>query len=128
MCTEGNLDTADLSYDPGEVYKTEAEAQELAVWHPVVRVSKKTWLKAVGTRERQRSIDESELFPCCTNISHVRDILLKCQRQKGLIERDVCELCELLGQYHPEMISTGNKNLWRILKQLGFKEELATKE
>jgi hypothetical protein len=107
-------------YRPFEIYSTEAEAQELTVWH-AVDVTKKEWRLAIGSRENEKSIDLCELAPCCANVSSIRDVLLVCQRDGGLMERDRQKLGHLLGQHeYPMPGGKRPENLDKIIGQLNL--------
>lgn len=111
-----NLDLGDFSFSPQEVYATEKEARELAQWHPVLELSEIEWAAAIGNRDFP--IELCELPACCGNISDARNILFKCRKDGGLIERDARELKELLGNHSLPLPKKESINLNKILEQL----------
>ena len=119
-----NSDRYPLSAEfyPYEVYPTQKLPNELAQWHPETLLTTTEWKQAVGDRDDEASLEECELSPCCATISHIRDLLLKCENDSGLIERDVRRLRELLDSHrHPRSTSgRKSKNLNRIFRQLGI--------
>ena len=116
-----NLDSIDLLFSPNEIYESEELAKELAQWHPVSDFSEADWKQAIGDRRDDQSLDESELSRCCALISNIRDLLLKCQEDGGLIERDVRILRKLLKE-HEYPLPNGHRpaNLDKVLGQLGL--------
>lgn len=103
------------------MYATEAQAMELAQWHPVSNLSEAEWEQAIGNREDDDSLEECDLSCCCATISAIRDLLLKCQENYGLIEREVRTLRQLLGE-HEYPMPNGERpvNLDKIIGQLGL--------
>ena len=116
-----NLDSSDFSFRPNEVYATEELAREFAQWHPVIDLSEADWKQAIGDREDDENLEECELSRCCAAISAIRDLLLKCQEDGGLAERDVRNLRQLLGE-HEYPMHNGQRpaNLDKIIGQLGL--------
>lgn len=114
-----NLDSSDFSFRLNEVYATEELAGELAQWHPVSDLSEADWKQAIGDREDDASLEECELSRCCAVISAIRDLLLKCQEDGGLVERDVRTLRQLFGE-HEYPLPNGQRpaNLDKIVGQL----------
>ena len=117
-----NLDSSDWSFRPGEVYATEAQATELAQWHSVGDLPEADWKQAIGDREDDESLEECELSRCCAVISSIRDILLKCQEDGGLVERDVRALRQLFSGEHEYPLPNGKRptNLDKIVGQFGL--------
>jgi len=116
-------------------YLTDDEEQAKN-WSGVIPVdcSDEDWFKAIGKRpdiekmiakdkysyDLEDSLEDSELGVCCANISAVRDMLIKCRDNKGLIGWEVERLQGLCrNSYHdfPEDAPT----LTNILKQLNVK-------
>jgi hypothetical protein len=107
-------------YRPFEIYSSEAEAHELATWHAVT-MTQKEWVRAIGSRQNEKSIDRCELAPCCANVSAIRDMLLRCQRDGGLMERDRQKLGHLLDEHeYPMPNGKRPENLDKIMGQLNL--------
>lgn len=116
-----NVDSKDWSFRPHEVYASKELAEKLAQWHPVSDLSEEEWKMAIGVRDDDESLEECELSRCCATISSARNILLKCQKDGGLIERDVQSLCALLsGHGYPKPGGQRPANLDKIVGQLGI--------
>src|SRR3989344_6957234 len=79
-----------------------------------VDVDDEMWKRAIGNRDMKDEnspygIDNSGLPSCCADISEARDVLLYCQKQKGLIVHDRDLLKELLdGHGHPTTFQKGS--------------------
>src|SRR3989344_2117327 len=79
-----------------------------------VDVDDEMWKRAIGDRDMKDEnslydIDNSGLPSCCADISEARDVLLYCQKQKGLIVYDRDWLKELLdGHEHPTTFQKGS--------------------
>lgn len=103
-----------------EVYATEHEAKVLAKLHAVEDVSEEDWTKAIGNPDDEESFEKSELTPCCAEISNLRDLLMKCRKNKGLIERDMITLRRfcLKGSHMP---TNPIPTLKKILEKLDIK-------
>jgi hypothetical protein len=120
------LDAISSSYPHDKVYSTKEEAETLAKWHPVENISLEEWERAIGNRENDDSLDTCELSRCCAIISDIRDILLDCKENQGLIERDLLKLSDLLKSHDFPLYENllpdgqGSKNLAKILGQLGI--------
>jgi hypothetical protein len=113
-------DMIDLIY-PYELYTDPAKAKVASRFIPV-RLLDATWKLAIGDpgaikRDSPYNINNSELKPCCANISDARLILLYCQSENGMLVHDRNELESLLKgdcvQYSPR------SNLGKILSLLG---------
>lgn len=115
-----NFEAKDYQFGLDEVY-TEEEVKELVKWHPVKGLAKEEWKKAIGGRDDAESLENCELSRCCAVISDTRDLLLKCQEEGGLIERDVRTLCQYLGEHE---LPLKRKNLDKIFEQLGILGEI----
>lgn len=122
--TRLNLESSDHIFPLNEVYATEAIAKELAQWHPVADLLEAEWKQALGDRDYDESLDECELSRCCGKISDIRDLLVKCQENSGLIERDVRTLRQLLNN-HEYPMPNGERpvNLDKVITQLGLIDE-----
>jgi hypothetical protein len=90
------FDTFQDLFFPYEIYSTEDEAKKLSSWFEVKGIRKRDWKTAIGDRKDDESLEEAELSRCCANISEARDLLLLCQKNSGLIQRDVNQLHYLL--------------------------------
>lgn len=103
-------------------------------WSRVIPVecSDEDWFKAIGERptfeeikkgaeektfDSEESIEECELASCCAGISNVRTILIKCQKNKGLIGWEVESLQEAVNNSGHDMAEDA-PILTNILKQL----------
>jgi hypothetical protein len=116
-----NSETMSEYFRPFEVYTNRPTAVRHARWHAVEGVSDEQWACAIGTREDDKSLDTCEMQRCCANVSQLRDYLLKCQRDGGLIHRDWRDLRHLLPQHeHPLPDGKRPKNLDKILSKLGL--------
>jgi hypothetical protein len=114
-------ETGSEYYRPYEVYANRRRALRNARWHAVEGVSDEQWRRAIGTREDDKSLDSCEMHRCCANVSQLRDYLLKCQRDGGLIHRDWRDLRYLLPQHeHPLPRGERPKTLDMILDKLGL--------
>lgn len=114
-----NASRRDFLYLPCDVFKTRREAAEDAKWHPVTHVSAKTWEKAIGSEAVH---EDSELGSCCGTIGEIRDLLLQCQKDGGIMERDRRKLESLLASHTRPTKPDGNPppHFERILKKLGL--------
>lgn len=101
--------------------RVKKKTDELNEWHPVKGLTDEDWKKAIGNRDDFESLENCELSCCCAVISEIRDILLECQKNSGLIERDVRTLCQYLGEHD---IPLKRKNLDKIFEQLGILGEI----
>jgi len=89
-----------------ELWRSEEEIRESAKWYPIK--DDHDWEAAIGNREEKSHL-KSELAPCCSDISCIRDVLLKCQKNGGIIERDRQMILLSLGS-HAEIIEEGKAN------------------
>jgi hypothetical protein len=109
------------SWPLSEVYSTRDAAQKAAVWHSVVGISDEEWPQALGDREDDASLDTCDLYRCCANIAHVREVLYTCRKDSGLKERDLAALkVNYLGCRGPLTQEELKTPLGRILIQLGI--------
>lgn len=117
----------DQDYQLSEFHATEAEALQALTFY-AVDCSAEDWQKitgmlADGTRVEDdnnpqlASIDNSELTPCCANISDVRDLLFKCWQQGGLYQLDRDTIGVLLAGHESPLTLL---RLRKVLKQLGI--------
>ena len=88
----------------GDFYEDQRKAQEASKFLEVI-LDEEAWRSAVGDREVQDenspySLENSNLPPCCANISEARDILLYCKRNGGLIVHDRDEMAGYLFEGH----------------------------
>ena len=101
------------------IFDKESEAKKMALFVKV-DMSSKEWDEAVGDRENEETIEECELLPCCSQISEIRDILLKCKKYGGLTKLEIDNITWIEG-----VLTEHNKDkensplLYRILEQLG---------
>jgi hypothetical protein len=70
--------------------KDEDKAREWMKSYPVSMRSPEEWLIAIGDRDKQEDEigyieDGCELGSCCSNISDIRDCLIRCKEKGGLI-------------------------------------------
>jgi len=85
------------------VHASKGEAERLCRWTEVNGVTDEEWQRALGSRE-DNSHYNSELVPCCSWISDVRDILYQCREHHGLPLRDIEIVKENILTSHPEML------------------------
>ena len=102
---------------PYEVFSTKEAVEELAKWRPVI-ATKDQWKKAIGGI-RGGGVEHCEMGPCCADIGVIRELLLSCQQEGGLMEREVRKLKHLY-ETHPIVVPTPNLDL--ILDQLNIKK------
>lgn len=113
-----DLRTGSRCFLPRQITTNEAEARRLCTWHPVVGLSKRQWMAAIGNPEDSDSLDTCEMPACCGNIGQIREHLMDCQVEGGLIQRDVERLADALANH--ERPSSFSNNLDNILTQLGL--------
>jgi len=117
------------------IYKSKEEAEDEASFITVA-FEDEVWLKAIGRRAsfnyetldyedipEDEDIENSELHPCCANISSARDLLTKAWKLGGLIKRDVRILKSLLSSDIDDKIIKEMPNLKMILDALGVNWE-----
>ena len=101
------------------IFNDEEEAEAMAVLVKV-KMTRKQWLQAVGDRDSEDSLEDCELQPCCSKISDIRDIFLKCKKYGGLTKLEVLDM-----EWIKDVLLEHNKNeensplLFEILSQLG---------
>jgi hypothetical protein len=111
-------------------YLTKNEKQVIK-WGEIktVTCSEQDWLKAIGRRstleeiknnEENNTLEECELQLCCSTISDIRDILLKCQKNAFLTNFEIELLKNLLENGGHEMPNNA-PILDNILQQLGIR-------
>lgn len=107
------------------VYELEEMVKILTEFHPVVGISEEEWLKAIGNYDDEGSIDKCDLPPCCASISQVRDILMDCKKEGGLVESRVRFLEYVLENSHGDYLEREVRNtksfIGNIYRQLGIK-------
>lgn len=113
------LPSLEVSHFANEIYRDQATAAQHAVWCPCADIPSDVWLAAIGDRENDDSLDSCELTRCCSEVSHVRDLLLKCCERQGLIQRDVDKLKHFLHSSAHSCTKDG-PNLDRIFARLGI--------
>ena len=82
-----------------------------------VHVSANEWEQALGNREKETHHEDCELQSCCANISSIRDWLLQCKEDGGMVQDDIQQLDEALKAHDKP---TETPVLESILKQLGL--------
>jgi len=121
-----------------DVYPTKAEAERQTKFI-AVDLPNEVYQKALGIDEKgkrvhnnkeeddEESLEDCELPICCSNISEVRDQLIRCMQQKGLNKWRVDLVKDYLQSSHPEFLeerpdhSVSNlSNLDKILAALGI--------
>jgi hypothetical protein len=65
------------------LFKDKKKAVKLSKFRSV-SVSDDKWDKAIGERGNEKLMEVCELQPCCSNVSCVRDMLIRCKEKKGL--------------------------------------------
>ena len=114
-----NIDAPGLPFMPYDLYETKELADQLAVWHPITNMTDEQWEAAIGDREKGTA-EDSELGICCADISEIRDLLITCRQDGGLMERDVQIISSLINNHDHDVVTTSEKcpNLQKILTQL----------
>ena len=114
-----NIDAPGLPFMPYDLYETKELADQLAVWHPITNMTDEQWEAAIGDREKETT-EESELSECCSRIARVRDLLITCRQDGGLLERDVRVISNLITGDDHNIVTTPEKfpNLQKICAQL----------
>jgi len=117
--------------DVDNAYESEEIVKILTKFHPVAGISEEDWSKAIGNQNEEdlekyeKYLDECELPPCCGNISQVRDILIDCKKDGGLVESRVRFLEYILESSHDDYLKREVCNpksfIGNILRQLGIK-------
>ena len=114
-------DKFDTLFPPYRVYATKAEVEKLAKWHAVNNISEKEWKKALGNRDDESSLDTCEFQRCCANIADIRSLLYKCQKNGGLIERDVQNIRDGLKGHGHQMSKRKETPIFnKIAEKLGL--------
>ena len=101
------------------IFGKESEAKKMSTFISV-DIDKKSWDEAVGDRENEETIEECELSPCCSVISDIRDILLKCKEYAGLTKLEINNVSwieDVLVEHKKD--KENSPLLYRILGQLG---------
>ncbi len=99
------------------LFFTEDEVKTASEFVKVSNISDEDWDKAVGNRETDEDFEECELQSCCSVISDIRDLFLKCRKFSGLIRFDIKRLSILLDHHESE---EEHVILKKILDQLGL--------
>ena len=82
---------------------------------PIEGLSPQDWLAAIGDRDAETHHD-AELASCCSQISAIRDVLIRAMTNEGLLPDDVYHLQALLDHHEPVVDAPV---LGRIFEQLG---------
>jgi len=126
----GNINWNIVPFD--FIAKDENQAKEWAKFYPV-KCSDEDWYKAIGSRpgsleisdendEKLESLDDCELGTCCSTISDIRSMLIKCRDHKGLIGMEIIHLRSIINNGSHDMPEDAFI-LEKILKQLKIKWE-----
>jgi len=108
-----------------ECYDDRTKAQKASEFLKV-ELNKKAWKLAIGDRNiRDKSspyhLENCNLHPCCAEISAIRDILLYCRENGGLIVHERDELVRLMQQHGFRHNKQSPMNPLRmIFEQLGI--------
>ena len=102
------------------IFTKESEAKDRSLFINI-DIDKVEWDEAVGDRENEETIEECELSPCCSQISEIRDILLKCKKYGGLTRLEI-ENAEWIEKVLLEHNQDKERSplLYKILEQLGL--------
>lgn len=100
------------------VFSTAKEAVTASKWTPI-KFSDDEWLRLIGDRDIEDSIEEAELSPCCAEISDIRDMLFNVKRRKGVMEIDREMLINSI-KNHGDFKVSQDSLLANLLKQLNF--------
>lgn len=114
-----NIDAPGFPFMPYDLCETKELADQLAVWHPITDMADEQWEAAIGDREKETA-EDSELGICCADISAIRDLLITCRLDGGLMERDV-QMISCLIAGHDHNVTTNPEefpNLQKIFTQL----------
>ena len=123
-------------YKTHELYTTEESVVKATEWIPVSGISPEEWKHAIGPEKAINDTENSysdhiefiaectEIGMCCASLSEARHMLYKCQRNGGLIRRDVDRLKSEMGA-HSEKLEDRPESpiLSNIFGQLGILSE-----
>jgi hypothetical protein len=103
-----------------DIYLTEQAAKNHAQWTPI-NIGDYDWQAMIGDRDDD-SHGDSELGVCCANLSGVRDELIRCRKQGGLIRRDLDYLAVCTSTHENLFEGDFSENIDKIMRDLNIKE------
>ena len=104
-----------------KVFGSQEEAERICQWTEVDDITDEEWQQAIGDREDESHYD-SELGPCCANISAIRDLLYQCWKHKGLPLRDIEHIKINLLSGHQETLEDPSPILKKIWESLHLEQ------
>lgn len=88
----------DKSFYPYEVYASQETVLDLTRWHSTEGISRNEWYKVLRDDEKDESFERSEVYRCGDVSARLRSLLFSCEKNDGLIERDLRILKQELGR------------------------------